>query len=140
VHRTGELLKKIWHPKQFKGQVSPHEFLQIVMKESLKKYSIEKQGDPMFFFAWIATALHKALTNSNKKDSVISQTFFGELEVWTEKVCGSRDVKMACGKVERLPFFILGLDLPPTPLFKDAFERMPIPQVPLYQLLKKYME
>ena len=31
--------------------------------------------------------------------------------------------------VERVPFLLLGLDLPPTPLFKDAMEKNIIPQV-----------
>jgi hypothetical protein len=31
--------------------------------------------------------------------------------------------------VERLPFLLMGLELPPTPLFKDALEKNIIPQV-----------
>jgi len=31
--------------------------------------------------------------------------------------------------VERVPFLLLGLDLPPTPLFKDVMEKNIIPQV-----------
>ncbi|KAL2531630.1 Ubiquitin C-terminal hydrolase superfamily protein [Abeliophyllum distichum] len=39
VHRFGELTRKIWHARNFKGQVSPHEFLQAVMKASKKTFS-----------------------------------------------------------------------------------------------------
>lgn len=31
--------------------------------------------------------------------------------------------------VERVPFLLMGLELPPTPLFKDALEKNIIPQV-----------
>lgn len=31
--------------------------------------------------------------------------------------------------VERVPFLLLGMELPPTPLFKDALEKNIIPQV-----------
>ncbi|MFS7933971.1 putative ubiquitin specific protease domain, papain-like cysteine peptidase superfamily [Helianthus anomalus] len=40
VHRFGELTRKIWHARNFKGQVSPHEFLQAVMKASKKRFRI----------------------------------------------------------------------------------------------------
>lgn len=75
--------------------------------------------------------------------SIVTQTFQGELEVWTDGGTGAaRDVDPITGsfydKLERIPFLMLGLDLPPTPLFKDAFDGMQIPQVPLFQLLKKY--
>jgi U4/U6.U5 tri-snRNP-associated protein 2 len=40
--------------------------------------------------------------------------------------------------VNRKPFLCLGLELPRIPLFKNAFNNVQIPQVPLFQLLKKY--
>lgn len=36
---------------------------------------------------------------------------------------------MQADVVERVPFLLLGLDLPPTPLFKDVMEKNIIPQV-----------
>jgi U4/U6.U5 tri-snRNP-associated protein 2 len=29
VQRTGELLRKMWNPRRFRGAVSPHEFMQV---------------------------------------------------------------------------------------------------------------
>lgn len=29
VQRFGELMRKLWNPRNFKGQVSPHEFMQV---------------------------------------------------------------------------------------------------------------
>lgn len=40
--------------------------------------------------------------------------------------------------VERVPFLMLGLDLPPAPLYKDSMEKNIIPQVQLYLILQKY--
>merc|ERR1719379_1950990 len=41
---TGELLKKIWHPKLFKGHVSPHEFMQAIITESNGMFLLKKRG------------------------------------------------------------------------------------------------
>merc|ERR1711977_20665 len=137
VQRTSELLKKIWHPKQFKGQVSPHEFMQTVMAKSTRRFLIENQGDPLFFLRWLINELHSELTHGKPKgQSIITESFQGEAEVWTEGTKYS--ISSYRSKVEWVPFLMLGLELPQTPLFKDAFERMQIPQVPLFQLLNKY--
>lgn len=36
------------------------------------------------------------------------------------------------------PFKVLGLDLPPPPLFQDERKQNMIPQVPLFELLNKF--
>lgn len=41
-------------------------------------------------------------------------------------------------ETSRMPFLMLGLDLPPPPLFKDVMEKNIIPQVPLFNILKKF--
>lgn len=47
----------------------------------------------------------------------------------TEKGTGKGAAAKADANVtERLPFLLLGLDLPPPPLFKDAMEKNIIPQ------------
>jgi len=45
VQRFGELLRKLWNPKNFKSHVSPHEMLQAVVLCSKKKFQITEQGD-----------------------------------------------------------------------------------------------
>lgn len=103
LQATGELLRKIWHPRQFKGQVSPLQFLQIVMSESQKQFLIEKEGDPLLFLIWLLNALENALTDGMaKKHSILTQTFKGELEVWTEGGTGSaRDIDPRTGLFSR---------------------------------------
>ncbi|KAK9811833.1 hypothetical protein WJX72_010978 [[Myrmecia] bisecta] len=140
VQRFGELVRKIWNPRNFKGQVSPHEFMQAVMTASAKRFTIEKQSDPVEFWSWFVNTLHSDLTGGKrKKPSIISKCFQGELEITTEagtgkgKAAGSRE-----DVVERVPFLMLGLDLPPAPLYKDAMEKNIIPQVPIFDLLRKF--
>mmetsp|Transcript_2778 Transcript_2778/g.4680 ORF Transcript_2778/g.4680 Transcript_2778/m.4680 type:complete len:374 (-) Transcript_2778:147-1268(-) len=138
LHRFGELLRKVWNPRNFKGQVSPHEFMQTVMSSSKKQFTIMKQGDPVEFMSWVLNTLHFELTGGKvKKRSVITDNLQGEIQVTTEK--GSGKAKEATEDlIERVPFLMLGLDLPPAPLYKDSMEKNIIPQVQLYQILQKF--
>ena len=44
VQRFGELIRKLWNPRNFKAHVSPHEMLQAVVLCSKKKFQITQQG------------------------------------------------------------------------------------------------
>ncbi|MBA0723555.1 hypothetical protein Golax_004127, partial [Gossypium laxum] len=159
VHRFGELTRKIWHARNFKGQVSPHEFLQAVMKASKKRFRIGVQCEPVEFMSWLLNTLHADLRTSKKSSSIIHKCFQGELEVVKEtqsKAISEKKesdgeqngaLKITDGQVEnnnvaaetyRMPFLMLGLDLPEPPLFKDVMEKNIIPQVPLFNILKKF--
>ncbi|CAE6182995.1 unnamed protein product [Arabidopsis arenosa] len=132
VHRFGELTRKIWHARNFKGQVSPHEFLQAVMKASKKRFRIGQQSDPVEFMSWLLNTLHMDLRTSKDASSIIHKCFQGELEVVREYQGNENK------EISRMPFLMLGLDLPPPPLFKDVMEKNIIPQVALFDLLKKF--
>ncbi|XP_031124838.1 U4/U6.U5 tri-snRNP-associated protein 2-like [Ipomoea triloba] len=155
VHRFGELTRKIWHARNFKGQVSPHEFLQAVMKSSKKRFRIGAQSDPVEFMSWLLNTLHADLRTSKKGSSIIYQCFQGELEVVKEMHSravtenkengdaqtngdGGSDTVNVIAETSRMPFLMLGLDLPPPPLFQDILEKNIIPQVPLFNILKKF--
>lgn len=69
VKRFAALAKKIWNPRLFKSQVSPHEFLQEVNRASSGKFSLEKQGDPVEFLGWLLNRLHIDLGGTKKKNS-----------------------------------------------------------------------
>ena len=43
--RFGELLRKLWNPRNFKAHVSPHEMLQAIVLCSKKKFQITKQSE-----------------------------------------------------------------------------------------------
>ncbi|KAL2936932.1 U4/U6.U5 tri-snRNP-associated protein 2 [Bienertia sinuspersici] len=152
VHRFGELIRKIWHPKNFKRQVNPHEFLQAVIKASDNRFQMGVQSDPVEFMSWLLDTLHLHLTSSNNNTSIITQCFQGQLEVVKEiESKGRREYGVAVaddGASENsnaafietftMPFIMLDLDLPPPPLFKDVMEKNIIPQVPLFNILKKF--
>ncbi|KAB2600912.1 U4/U6.U5 tri-snRNP-associated protein 2-like [Pyrus ussuriensis x Pyrus communis] len=153
VHRFGELTRKIWHARNFKGQVSPHEFLQAVMKASKKRFRIGAQSDPVEFMSWLLNTLHANLRTSKKNSSIIYECFQGELEVvkeipnkGIEKIENGDDQNSGAAtenkgivkETYKMPFLMLGLDLPPPPLFKDVMEKNIIPQVPLFNILKKF--
>ncbi|KAM0844508.1 hypothetical protein ACQ4PT_056997 [Festuca glaucescens] len=145
VHCFGELTRKIWHARNFKGQVSPHEFLQAVMKASEKRFQIGVQSDPVEFMSWLLNTLHAKLRSCKKKNwSIIYDCFQGELEVVKDihrhHILGDHQNGEAGSQIEttsngldtetsRVPFLMLSLDLPPPPLFKDAMEKNIIPQV-----------
>lgn len=44
VQRFGELMRKLWNPRNFKTHVSPHEMLQAVVLWSKKKFQFTEQG------------------------------------------------------------------------------------------------
>ncbi|KAL4251513.1 Ubiquitin carboxyl-terminal hydrolase [Abortiporus biennis] len=148
LKRFAGLAKKVWNPRLFKSQVSPHEFLQEVNRASLGKFSLEKQGDPVEFIGWLLNRLHKDMGGTKKKNSsVIFSSFQGELRMETQQVVvrssvhGSekpqfdidRDIKTASS-----PFLFLAVDLPPPPLFQDVVEKNIIPQVSIQSVLAKY--
>lgn len=79
VREFGALVRKIWSPHNFKGQVSPHELLQAAMHDSGNRFKIGVQSDPMDFLAWLLNALHTALGGTKKPgSSIIHTTFQGE--------------------------------------------------------------
>lgn len=222
VRRFGELTCKVWNARNFKGQVSPHEFLQAVVAASSKRFLVDSQGDPVELISWLLHELHRELGGTKKfGTSIIDRSLQGELMVTTMKdtkgpdgattttettekcaeapdegsralclhlVCHARYTTtslaacMRCAGsrgthahgVEkrpasaihlrihpfrtalptptptplfsppfpkpqpRMPFYMLGLDLPPPPLFQDVMEKNIIPQVPLAQILTKF--
>ncbi|KAF7969854.1 hypothetical protein HWV62_25858 [Athelia sp. TMB] len=148
VKRFAGLAKKVWNPRLFKSQVSPHEFLQEVNRASGGKFSLEQRGDPVEFLGWLLNKLHKDMGGTKKKNSsIIFATFQGELRVETQQVL----IRPDSGENERpffdidrdiksnvSPFLFLAVDLPPPPLFQDAVEKNIIPQVNIQSVLSKY--
>ncbi|CAA7264758.1 unnamed protein product [Cyclocybe aegerita] len=148
LKRFSGLAKKIWNPRLFKSQVSPHEFLQEVNRASLGKFRLEQQGDPVEFLGWLLNRLHKDLGGTKKKDSsIIFKTFQGELRLETQQVVVRPDSGLKEKpkfdidrelKTTVSPFLFLAVDLPPPPLFQDAVEKNIIPQVSIHSVLAKY--
>ncbi|XP_034244355.1 U4/U6.U5 tri-snRNP-associated protein 2 [Thrips palmi] len=149
VQRFGELMRKLWNPRNFKAHVSPHEMLQAVVLWSKKKFQITQQGDPVEFLSWFLNALHMALNGTKKSDSsIIYKSFLGSMRIYTRKIPATElDDKQKAAMlltteyqevITESPFLYLTCDLPPPPLFKDETVENIIPQVNLYTLLAKF--
>lgn len=69
LKRFASLAKKVWNPRLFKAQVSPHEFLQEVNRASGGKFRLEQQGDPVDFLSWLLNRLHTDLGGTRKRNS-----------------------------------------------------------------------
>ena len=147
--RFGTLVRKIWNAKAFRSHVSPHELLQEVAIHSSKRFSLISQSDPVDFLSWFLNNLHLALGGSKSRSlsSIIQQSFQGKLRLESQAITAKSDTTGDRLRFEDAstissnitPYLILTLDLPPTPLFRDAVEdRNIIPQVSLTTLLQKY--
>lgn len=142
VQRFGELVRKIWNPRNFKSHVSPHEMLQAVVLCSKKKYQFTVQGDPIEFLSWFLNSIHLTLNGSKKpKSSIIYKAFRGEMKQVSRKLPSNDEDATKPEYREHVttsPFLYLMLDIPASPLFKDELEQNAIPQVPLLSLLQKF--
>ena len=112
-------------------------------------------GDPVEFLAWLLNALHAELAAPPRppgapplppaaaaraaagRPSIISRCFQGSLTITTEAGTGGVPPG-GPARVLTVPFLMLGLPLPPAPLYPDALEARSIPQVPLPDLLRRY--
>ena len=150
VQRFGELIRKLWNPKNFKAHVSPHEKLQSVVLVSKKTFQITEQGDAVEFLKWLLNALHLALGGTKKRtSSIIYKTFCGGMKIHSKKLLPS-EVQDEAKKAELLasgeydwkttesPFLYLTCELPPPPLFRDEHYNNIIPQVNLFNILNKF--
>uniref|UniRef100_A0A669QFH2 ubiquitinyl hydrolase 1 n=1 Tax=Phasianus colchicus TaxID=9054 RepID=A0A669QFH2_PHACC len=87
VQRFGELMRKLWNPRNFKAHVSPHEMLQAVVLCSKKNFQITKQGDGVDFLSWFLNALHSALGGTKKKKkTIVTDVFQGSMRIFTKKL------------------------------------------------------
>lgn len=69
VKRFSMFCRKVWNPKAFKGQVSPHELLQECANASGNRFKITQVGDPLEFLSWLLNQLHQDLGGNRKPRS-----------------------------------------------------------------------
>ncbi|XP_053573771.1 U4/U6.U5 tri-snRNP-associated protein 2 [Bombina bombina] len=149
VQRFGELMRKLWNPRNFKAHVSPHEMLQAVVLCSKKNFQITKQGDGVDFLSWFLNALNSALGGAKKKKkTIVTDVFQGSMRIFAKKLphpdlpAEEKEQLMQNEeyqeKMTEAPFMYLTLDLPTAPLYKDEKEQLIIPQVPLFSILAKF--
>lgn len=132
--RFGLLMRKMWNPRAFKGQVSPHELLQQVSNVSKKRFLLSQQADPIDFLIWFLNTIHAGLGGTKKIGSIVHDCFQGEVRVESRSIDSNKEPITTT----TTPFLFLALDLPPPPLFQEDLEKSIIPQVPLVHLLTKF--
>lgn len=92
VMRLAALCRRLWNPRLFKAQVSPHEFYHEVTKRSAGKFKTTEQGDPVEFLGWLVNTLHRDLGGSKKRNSsIIYSTFQGKVRIETQQVIVHKD-------------------------------------------------
>ncbi|CAH8872565.1 unnamed protein product [Trichobilharzia szidati] len=158
VQRFGELIRKLWNPRNFKTHVSPHEFLQAVVLCSKKRFQITEQGDAVEFLSWLVNTIDKALKPRRTPQStsavnmatksIISSTLQGKMRMYSRKImpvnlteeekASLADSPEYMTTISDTNFFYLTCDLPPPPLYLDEFKENIIPQVSLATLLAKF--
>ncbi|WVF66992.1 hypothetical protein IAT40_001735 [Kwoniella sp. CBS 6097] len=145
VKRLATLARRLWNPRLFKAQISPHEFMQEVTKRSNGKFKSTEQGDPVEFLGWLVNTLHRDLGGSKKRNSsIVYSTFQGKVQIDTQQIITHKEYARPVFEPGRdiqtvsSPFLFLALDLPATPLFTDVNEKKIIPQVPLSTILAKF--
>ena len=87
VRRFAALVRKLWNPRAFKAQVSPHEFIQEVNTVSKGRFRLMEQGDPVDFLSWLLNQIHLDLNAGHRKrPSIVSTCFQGEVRIESQKV------------------------------------------------------
>lgn len=146
AHRFGELVRKLWNPRNFKAHVSPHEMLQAIVLTSKKKFEFTKQSDPVIFLGWF---LNSILGPKREKNSIIKQTFQGKIKISSRLLLpniaatSGEDPSYVLSSDEThemTTFLYLTLDLPTMPLFpkKDQKGKVIKPRISIYDLLAKF--
>ncbi|KAI8988673.1 hypothetical protein BDB01DRAFT_719137 [Pilobolus umbonatus] len=148
VCRFSALVRKMWNPMAFKGQVSPHELLQEISNASHKKFKLTEQSNAIDFLSWFLNTLHKDLGGTKKKNSsIIYKQLQGQVRVDSQKLEVNKNVDKKSlmefnnrSEIRTIhsPFLFLALDLPPAPLYQDEKNKEIVPQVPLTTILSKF--
>lgn len=144
--RFGELVRKLWNPRNFKAHVSPHEMLQAIVLTSKKKFEFTKQSDPIVFLGWFLNFL---MGPKREKNSIIKTTFQGKIRI-SSRLLLPNVAASSSDEPEFIPaeqencditgFLYLSLDLPTMPLFpkKDEKGKVVKPRISIYELLSKF--
>jgi U4/U6.U5 tri-snRNP-associated protein 2 len=125
VMRLATLCRRLWNPRLFKAQVSPHEFYQEVTKRSNGKFKTTDQADPVEFLGWLVNTLHRDLGGSKKRNSsVIYSTFQGKVQIETQQIITLKDYSRPVFDISRGALKKPGQ---PLTLHRDAGGRVAVP-------------
>lgn len=146
AQRFGELIRKLWNPRNFKAHVSPHEMLQAIVLSSKKRFEFTKQSDPIVFLGWFLNSL---MGPKRARDNIIERSLQGEIRVFSRlmlpDVTAPSDGEPVLlpapnESVDITSFLYLTLDLPAMPLFpkKDEKGKVIKPIINILDLFEKF--
>ena len=158
IQQLGAFMRRAWSSYNFKSGANPHELVHVISEASQKRFANGATAECIDFMNWLLADLHKALvtggapataittaTASSTLSTVVTQCFQGIVEITEHKYkpeaaerVHTADVDKWEESVRHVPFNHLSLDIPPPPLFKDGEGALVIPQVPIFELLRKF--
>ena len=132
INSIESLVKKYWNKHLFKSQLNPHLFIKNLNK---------KFHEPLKLLTYI---LNYVKINENSK--LIDRNFKGKIKISKQKVHQLDESEEIGGKFKKdekieenlIPFVTLTCELPIKPIFKSLNEQNIIPQVSLFEVLKKF--
>ena len=73
VLKFGELIRKMWNPFNYKGHVSPHDFVHAVSVSSKKRFKVTEQSQAIDFLTWFLNEINKQLLKvSHQREKVLN--------------------------------------------------------------------
>ena len=137
VRKFGELLRKMWSPGNFKSVLSPQELINGISVGGQDKVVLRggQQTECIELWNWLTGELAQGLGETPGRPSILSHCFAGLVEV-RETAIAADGAETTSTKL--VGFKYLSLPIPPPPLFRDAEGGLIIPQVPIFDLLRKF--
>ncbi|KAJ6252924.1 hypothetical protein M0813_13787 [Anaeramoeba flamelloides] len=90
VRSFGQTLRKMWNKDNFKGIVSPFEFVHQVFNRGNTLWKPSVWSDPFIFLSWLLNTLKKDVLVFNKKKKTVTEplstAFVGKLKILIEKI------------------------------------------------------
>ncbi|AGO13873.1 AaceriAGR007Cp [[Ashbya] aceris (nom. inval.)] len=145
VNKLTLLIRQIWSPRLFRRHVSPHEFLQYVATHVKQPRSLNAHSDPRNVLLFIINRMMNSSCGEIRK--TLTENIQGTVTVSTTKIVSvpnddGNSIKFVLdtrtSKSSDIRFWMLSLDLPAKPLFKDGKSANSLPQVKLEQLIRKF--
>ena len=78
------LVRKVWNPKSFRAQISPHSLLHAISEASGKRFANGEPQDPAQFTPWLLSSLRQGLRLLKQPD-VVGEHVQGECMLTTLK-------------------------------------------------------
>ncbi|AEY98828.1 FAGR007Cp [Eremothecium gossypii FDAG1] len=145
INKLALLIRHIWSPNLFRRHVSPHEFLQYVATHLAQPSSMKAYSDPRNFMLFVINRMLKSSCGEVRK--TLTDNIQGTVTIRTTKIVPAPNddgsaikfvLDTRTAKSTDVMFWMLSLDLPPRPLFKDGKSANSLPQVKLEELMGKF--